>query len=395
MRRSWPFTFNIFMFGGYAFVVPFLVLFYQSAGLTGLQIGLLTGITPLITMVGAPLWTARADATGQHRLIMSLTLLVGALAIFALPYFNSFALILLVAVLFYAFIAPVSPLADSATMFMLADKKEMYGRIRLGGTIGFGLAASLAGVLVHRYGLNMAFWGCAVLLLLALLASQKLVHNPQIAHGSTMPGIRALLTKPRWILFLMVAFAGGLSLAGTNTYLFPFLKELGASESIMGLALTLGTVAEIPVLFFGHHLVKHFKPFKLFMLAMFFTGIRLLAFAVAGSPNLILIVQLFNGLIFPAMWIAGVAYAHENAPAGLSATAQGMFGAMVFGLGSAVGGFAGGPLMENIGGRGTYLVFGGAVLIVVGVVALLQRYLPQEAGSPAADSYRGVTEGES
>jgi MFS transporter, PPP family, 3-phenylpropionic acid transporter len=395
MRRSWPFTFNIFMFGGYAFVVPFLVLFYQSAGLSGVQIGLLTGITPLITMLAAPLWTARADATGQHRLIMSLTLLVGALAIFALPYFSSFALILLVAVLFYAFIAPVSPLADSATMFMLADKKEMYGRIRLGGTIGFGLAASLAGILVHRYGLYMAFWGCAILLVLALLSSQKLVHNPHIARGSTLPGIRALLTNPRWLLFLMVAFAGGLSLAGSNTYLFPFLKELGASESTMGLALTLGTVAEIPVLFFGHHLVKHFKPFKLLMLAMFFTGIRLLAIAAAGTPNLILIVQLFHGIIFPAMWIAGVAYAHENAPAGLSATAQGMFGAMVFGFGSAVGGFAGGPLMESSGGRGTYLVFGSAVLIVVAVVAVLQRYLHQEAGSPAADSYRGATEGES
>jgi MFS transporter, PPP family, 3-phenylpropionic acid transporter len=128
---------------------------------------------------------------------------------------------------------------------------------------------------------------------------------------------------------------------------------------------------------------------------MFFTGIRLLAIAAAGTPNLILIVQLFHGIIFPAMWIAGVAYAHENAPAGLSATAQGMFGAMVFGFGSAVGGFAGGPLMESSGGRGTYLVFGSAVLIVVAVVAVLQRYLHQEAGSPAADSYRGATEGES
>jgi predicted MFS family arabinose efflux permease len=241
------------------------------------------------------------------------------------------------------------------------------------------LAAYLAGVLVQKYGLSLAFWGGAALLLLALITSQKLIHNPQTVRVSTRQGIGTLLANRRWLLFLMLAFAGGLSLAGTNTYLFPFLKELGASESTMGLALTIGTISEIPVLYFGHHLVRRFKPFGLLILAMVFTGVRLLAFAASSTPNLVLIVQLFNGLTFPAMWIAGVAYADENAPAGLGATAQGMFGAMVFGFGTAVGGFAGGPLLESIGGRGTYISFGLAVLVTVTVVALLQRYWPKEA----------------
>ena len=146
----------------------------------------------------------------------------------------------------------------------------------------------------------------------------------------------------------------------------------------MGLALAMGTISEIPVFFYGHHLVRRFKPFGLLILAMGFTGVRLLAFAVAGTPELVLLVQLLNGLTFPAMWIAGVAYADENAPAGLSATAQGMFNAMVFGFGAAVGGFIGGPLMESSGGRGTYTVFGTAVLAILVIVLLYQRHLPKE-----------------
>lgn len=382
MAGIWSFSFYFVLLGGYAFVLPYLVLYYQSAGFTGVQIGILTGISPLITMLGAALWTALADATRQHRLIMSSALLAGTFSLLLFPYLHTFMPILLLAVLFYIFYGPVSSLADSASMYMLADKKEMYGRVRLGGTIGFGLASILAGVVVQGYGLRLAFWGSAALLLLAFFTSQKLTYNPQMVKESTRQGIATLLTNPRWILFMCLAFAGGLSLAGTNTYLFPYLKELGAKESTMGLALAIGTISEIPVFFYGHHLVRRFKPFGLLILAMGFTGVRLLAFAVASIPSLVLLVQLLNGLTFPAMWIAGVAYAEENAPPGLNATAQGMFNAMVFGFGAAVGGFIGGPLMESSGGRGTYTVFGAAVLAILVMVLLYQRYLPKEGLAP-------------
>ena len=391
MAGVWSFTFYFLLLGGYAFALPYLVLYYQSAGFSGVQIGILTGISPLITMLGASLWSALADATRRHRLIMSVALLVGSLSLLAFPFLHTFLPILLLAILFYIFYGPVSSLADSASMYMLADKKEMYGRVRLGGTIGFGIAAILAGVVVQGYGLRLAFWGGAILLLLAFFSSQKLTHNPQVVKEPTSREIVRLLRNPRWILFLCLAFAGGLSLAGTNTYLFPYLKELGAKETTMGLALAMGTISEIPVFFYGHHLVRRFKPFGLLILAMAFTGLRLLAFAAASTPELVLLVQLLNGLTFPAMWIAGVAYADENAPAGLSATAQGMFNAMVFGFGAAVGGFAGGPLMESSGGQGTYTVFGTAVLAILVMVLLYQRRLPKEglAAANVVEETRG------
>ena len=46
MKGLWPFTFYILMFAGVAFLAPFLVLYYQSLGFRGAEIGLLTGITP-------------------------------------------------------------------------------------------------------------------------------------------------------------------------------------------------------------------------------------------------------------------------------------------------------------------------------------------------------------
>ena len=376
MKKIWPFSFSFLYFASMASMIPFMVLYFQGLGFTGAQIGLLNSISPLITLFSAPLWTGLADVTRRHRLLMGLALLGGVVLMLIFPLLHAFAPVLLVSVLFYAFFAPVSSFSDSATMVMLADEKEMYGRIRLGGTIGYGLAAPIAGMLVQNYGLNWAFWVCAAFSLLAFIVSQKLVYGQVKADDPVKLSVRELLANPRWLLFLALAVAGGVALAATNTYFFPYMEELGAKESMMGFALTVGTLAEIPVLFFGNHLVRRLKPFGLLMLTMVVTAIRLLLFAASGSPNLVLFVQLLNGLTFPAMWVAGVSYADENAPAGMGATAQGIFSATVFGLGNAVGGFTGGLLLESVGGRGLYLVFGVVVLAIVAIVALIQRRLP-------------------
>ncbi len=382
MKKLWPFTFNFLLFAASACVSPFIVLYYQGLGFTGMQIGLLTGITPLITFFGAPLWTGLADATRRHRLIMSVTILGGVMVLFVFPLLHAFVPVLLIAILLNVFFAPTTSFADSATMSMLADKKELYGRIRLGGTIGYGLAASISGMLVQDYGLKFAFWACAALSLLAFTVSQKLTYGQSKAGGSTRGQVGALLKNPRWLPFLTVAFAGGMTLAALNNYLFPYMKELGANESTMGLALTIGTISEVPALFFANRLIKRLKSYRLLMLAMILTGIRLLLYAASGKPGLVLFIQLLNGLTFPTMWVAGVAYADENAPAGMKTTAQGLFGAMVAGVGMAVGGLIGGPLLEGIGGRGLYLVFGVIVLATVAIAALIQRCLPAEQTSP-------------
>jgi PPP family 3-phenylpropionic acid transporter len=284
-------------------------------------------------------------------------------------------------ILFNIFFSPVPSLADSATMNMLGEERAMYGRIRLGGTIGWGLFAPIAGAIVQNYGLKLAFWSFSAIMLINFFVSQRFVHGSRGESTSNPGGIRALVTNRRWINFLFIAFLGGLGTFAVNTYLFSYMAELGTNETTMGFALTIATLTEIPIFFFGDRLVKRFTNYGLLVIALVMLAIRSLLFGVVNTPFMVLVLQAFGGTIFPAMWLAGVSYADENAPDGLKSTAQGLFGAMCFGVGSAAGGFIGGLLLGSIGGRGMFLVFG--IIVLAGLVLAegIRRFFPEKKES--------------
>lgn len=377
--KKWPFTFYLLYFTAASCLLPFFVLFYQRLGFNGTEIGLLTGIPPLVTLVASPFWTSLADARHWHKVVMGAGILVAVLVIFLLPLFTQFVLIFILVVLFNMSIAPVLALADSGTINMLGDKREMYGRIRLGGTIGWGFFAPVAGLLVENYGLRIGFWTFSAIMLVNFFVSQRFVHRSQEETSSKPSSIRILLTNRRWINFLFLSFLGGLGSFSAASYLFPYMAELGADESTMGLALTISTLSEMPIFFLGHRLVKKFGSYGLLTLALVMASARSLLYALVSTPPMVLLVQAFGGMIFPAMWTAGVSYADENAPVGLKSSAQGLFGAMSFGVGSAVGGFLSGPLLESIGGRGLFLVLGIVILVGLVLAEAIRRLFPEQS----------------
>ena len=384
MKKFWPFSFYFLYYAAMAMFLPFIVLFYQELRFTGPQIALLTGVPPLITLFSAPFWTSVADSTGRHRLVISLGVGVAALSVLLLQSLELFAVIFLTVLVFNFFFSPVPSLSDSATITMLGEERAMYGRIRLGGTISWGLFALIAGMLVDNYGLRIAFWSFSLIMFVSLFVAQKLVFDDSRQAGSiNTTGIRFYLTSRRWQLFLFSAFLGGLGSTSVASFLSPYMAEMGANKTTMGLAITIATITELPIFFFGNRLVKRFTAQGLFYIALVMMGIRSLLYVVASSPMGVLAIQVFGGTIFPAMWVAGVSYADEYAPSGLKSTAQGLFGAMSFGFGSAVGGFLGGLLLASVGGRGMYLVFGLIILGGLAGIEVLKRILPVEEAPQA------------
>jgi MFS transporter, PPP family, 3-phenylpropionic acid transporter len=290
MKKTWLFGFFFLFFAAIASYTPYMVLYYQSLGFSGAQIGILTGVLPLLTLVSVPFWTRQADRNNQHKLILGIALLVTVACLAVFPALKTFIVVATVIVFLNGFSSPTLAFVNSATMYMLGDEKDTYGRIRLGGTIGFGVAAYLVGVLVENNGLQMAFWVAAVLLLLGFLVSLNFKYGGEQNAKSKNTGLQDLLKDPNWTLFLVIGVTGGIAFSASNTYFFPFMKEIGANEATMGLTLSIGTIAEIPVLLWANRLIGRYKAYGILIMSMAFTGLRLIFFAIAGNPAIVMLI---------------------------------------------------------------------------------------------------------
>ncbi len=357
-------VFYFIIFAALAFLLPFLSLYYQKVlGLTGSQIGFLTGVAPIISLVGASVWGAVADATRKHKTILLIAIAgvwFSVLAIYKAPGF----LLLTAAVLFYAFLSsPVLPIIDNSVMTLLGDKRDRYGIIRVWGSVGWGVSAIFAGQLIQRLGLNWAFYGFLFLYGLLFFIALRF-PIPQVSIASNFwQGLRQLSTNIRWIIFLLVALVEGLSLAIFLNFLFLHLSDMGASRTMMSLSLTFATFSEIPVFLAGHKLLRRWTPVQLLAVSVALSAVRAFLYVGMTAPWQVLPISLLHGPTFAVMWTAGVAYATSAAPKGLGTTALGVFSGTTFGLGAALGAMSGGWLYQHVGGTAPFAWAGVAAIL--------------------------------
>lgn len=369
----WPAAFYLLAFAAYAAVLPFLALYYRSLGFSGGQVGLLLSLPPLVGLIASPLWTGLADASRRHRAVLVIAILTSTAGMAAVPWIRTFTTIFVAVVAIAVLSAPVMALVDTATLSMLGGERDRYGRVRVWGTIGWGLAAPLVGEVLERNGLRWMFWIYAGLMVLSLLTVGRLRFSLSASSTPFGRGLLMVLTDRRWLLFMVAVFVTSVALAGHTNFLSILLEGMGATKTFMGIALTLSTLSELPVMFVSPWLLRRFKPHGLLSLAMAASGLRALLYFLAGGPEVILGIQVLHGLTFPALWIAGVTYAAENAPPGLGATAQAFFGSVLMGLGASAGSLISGVLMDWLGIRGMYAVTGSVVMMSVLVLLFLER----------------------
>jgi PPP family 3-phenylpropionic acid transporter len=350
-------------FAAMAAFVPFLTLYYRELGLTEQTIGLLTGIPPLLTLVGAPLWGALADATQRHQRLLQIALggMWGTVLLFSFVR-NPFWLLPLV-ILYALFSAPIIPLVDNTVLAILGERRAIYGRLRLWGALGWGVTGTAIGILIERFGLSWGFYGALLFLAGCLVAAQRLqVQQGQIGQPFWQ-GMRFFLRSKPWLVFLITVFINGAAAGVGNSFLFLYLDELGATETLMGLTLFVATLSELPIFFFGDRLLNRLGARGLLLCALGATAVRMVGYALMPTAWYVLPLQLLHGLTFSAMWIAGVSYANRAAPPGMGATAQGLLSGVSMGLAGATGAVIGGYLYRAVGPAATFGWAGVAVAL--------------------------------
>jgi MFS transporter, PPP family, 3-phenylpropionic acid transporter len=366
-----PKAIYFFIFAAIASLFPFLLIYYEELGLSGTQIGILTALNPLVTVIAAPLWGAVADATQRYKQLL-LVMMAGCLvAVFLLNQATQFVWLLVVTALFAFFAGSVMPLIDSSVMAGL-EHKERYGKLRLWGTIGFGVTSPVVGFITERAGLSWAFY---FYLLFFAITTALVVFFPVSRAPLRKPLGTGLLEfkNKTWLMFLLTIFIGGFGLAVAGNYYLLHLKNLGGTQTYVGLSLTFATLGEVPFMLFGYRLLKRYPAKILLVAALFFIILRLVAYALAQAPWHFLFIQLMHGPTFALIWIAGISYADTLSPPELKATGQSLFATTLSGLGGTLGGFSGGLLYEAVGLVQTFYVTAALLVAAAGALIVMNR----------------------
>ena len=328
-------------------LMPYLALYYNQIGLDARVIGLLAGIPPLVTLVAAPLWGGLADLTRRHRQLLLVAMGGTVITVLILSTTVHLYLIVPLVILYAFFVAPIMPLVDNSVLVLLGKQKDLYGKQRVWGAIGWGCSAAAMGFVISRMGLDLAFYGYALFMTLGLLAASRLRVSRASISVPFVSGLRTLLVQRRWLVFLTAILTAGVAAGMYHSFLFLYLDSLGASTVLMGLSLVVATFSEIPVFFFSDRLLGRFGARGLLLIAMAAAAVRMFAYSVMIMPWQVIMINLLHGLTFSAMWAAGVA----------------------MGVAAAVGAMLGGLLFESVGPQAMFRV--GGYIVLLGLIFYL------------------------
>ncbi len=328
-------------------LAPYLNLYFERNGLSGLQIGTLSALGVLVTSTTGILWSSLADRLKVHRLMLSASLIAAPICVWFLGRSGGFATFAPLVVAYGVSISPIIGLLDGAALDAVRAHGGSYGELRVGGSIGWIISAGLVGLLIQAYDIHWLFYSYIACMAAMLVFSAFQPRRTQSLQAPWGTNLRILLSDRTVIFFLISTFIVMVGNGAAQNFFSLYMDGLGAGEGIIGAGWALASISEIPVMMYAGRLMRRTGAATMLKIAFFAYASRWLLFSFVRDPGWALATQLLHGLSFAAFLTAGVTYLSERTPEGLATTAQAIFNSVCFGLAALAGSLTGGYLYDH------------------------------------------------
>ena len=330
---------------------PFFNLYLRQIGLSGIDIGTLASVRPAVTLIGQPIAGLIADSWGRRRSLIVVMVLSAAL----LPVFasNTTLLFLAIWVGVYAFLtAPAGTLIDSLVLDHIDRQPgRSFAQFRLWGAIGWGIMAYIVGRLMNGRDLRWTFVIASIILGIGVIIALRLPRydGAGAVTTRTLRGAGTLLRNKQLLLFLVLVALLQSGAAAVFSFVPVYLDEIGASRGMVGLAIGLQGLGELPLYLLAATIIRRIGPHRTIVLAITVFGVRSLAYSIITVPALAAAVELLHGLSFSLFLVSSVQYVDQLVPSEWRATGQSLLSTAYFGLGGIIGNLWSGFLLDRIG----------------------------------------------
>ena len=352
---------------------PFLAVLLEKVGASERQFSTILAIFPIGFLIAGPLWAYWADRTGQSGRLLKTTLFLSVVGATWMLFSNHWLMMVPAIAILAISRAPCVTLVDVLVTRSSAEGVRRYGWARLWGSVGFIGAVYATGWLSDVWW-RAPLLGNAILLTAAMVVAFWLpTVEPQDRPPERVNPLQLLKIRPLLSLYV-IAILHVAAVSAYDHFYALHAGRLGLSSRWIGTAIALGVAMEVTVMALGPWLIKRLGPRLLILIAVTVSVFRWWVTGVSDTHWVLVVTQSLHGLSFGAFWIGGVAWTVRYAPLQLRNTAQSLFVASGWGIGSILSLAGAALLLDDVGTGGFFRGLAAlSMLTSVCAVALFRR----------------------
>ena len=330
-------SFYFFYFAVLGGFMPYWGLYLQQLQFSPEAIGQLMAILMATRIIAPNFWGYVADRTGKRLQMVragAFLLMFFWLGVFFTESFWPLAFVLLG----YSFFQnAILAQFEAVTIAHLGAQRELYGRLRLWGSIGFIVTGASLGMLfdvISVSWLPLCLLACAAATWLASLQVPD-IATPTRAHRHE--DFFTILKRPVVVAFLLAHFLLQLSHAPYYSFYSIYLEQHGYSRSAIGWLWALAVLAEVIAFTQMHRWLPRFGEQKIMLASLLLSALRWTVIGVGiESPLVVWSAQVLHAASFATFHAAAISVIYRQFGDGHQGQGQALY-SMLWGLGVALG----------------------------------------------------------
>ena len=352
----------------------FVAVFLQYKGVSNTQIGLVTGIGCVSSVVLGPWFSSlltRIDWLSPHKLLYAIYGFI-SVAFPLIAYLNlpPVAIMVVYIMMYSLYVCSNSFVVIIASGYTLKGVDINFGLARGLGSTSWAFTSLFGGSIIEIFDARILAVGFVAftMMMFALMRSMPEVKM-RAAKGKKGGSMGHIIKTYRSYFLVLLGFAV-CTMASTmlGTYLPNIVRSLGGTTATFGIAAFASAFSELPVMAMAAKWMKKYNPMTLFTIG----GIAYICrtYIVCFAPNIPVLVigMLFQSISYGLITAVVTYYVMYNLAPDDQVMGQSMIGIMTSGIGATLGNVVGGVLQDTFGLSTMYGA--SCVLIVVGAVII-------------------------
>ncbi|KAF3420336.1 hypothetical protein E2986_00920 [Frieseomelitta varia] len=263
---------------------------------------------------------------------------------------------------------------EGAVIAILREQKADYGLQRIYGSIGGMISSPLSGLLIDYASVGKgytdfrpAFYLYAGLKLISGLLMLAINLEFKSPATNVVRDVFTVLRNIEAAALFIACFILGTAWGYIESFLFWLIQDLGGSRSLMGITITVGGIAGIPLLVLSGPIISKIGHANVLFIGFVFYAIRLCGYSLIYNPWHTLIFEALESVTLSLSFTAAVTYAAKLSTTTTDSSIQGLLGGVYYGVGKGSGSLIGGYLMKAFGTRPTYRIFS-VITLITGIM---------------------------